>query len=482
MDNIDTSIDLDSIAAEHQRLMNAYLAATSQPVAKDPPLKEHPKDPLKTSNTESIIPKSHDIKNNTNDHQIIPYDSQLGVTRKYVHPNWVSPGLISWLEDDVMMTTILPPELDIQKHPGVFDMDYEDLERDQEQAVACGATSWKEYFQKVDDGLAKPIPSGSSTFPGHFISAERSAIDSKKLLNPQDHPQYFNLTLDELCEQQDEAKALQCKTWIEYLTIKNIAKTPDKNFETYDFQHTPVQRKKLHGLIPLTGNSSLKVTTFTDTPPRHSKYSLNDDVDEMGAITRKKDINTIMWDTYPNLGDALPSSRQPPSDEEDPRGKVYKPSSGKNNYWESHAWPEYSGDEYDVAQYSDVEFANSGEDYSDVLDAMENNKTLNEKHDETSAATSTSTKEHVLQLADRLEEAIVAIEAIYGDTKEISREVAELTPLVTDTNEDVRTMKSEIKKLNTRLISVESTLNKLELSTTSLNNMMETIVKHLTTT
>lgn len=446
---------------------------------------------------------------------------------KHVHPNWVSANQMAWMDNGVLMIPRVPDELKFEAHPGWYEIrnmpeEIPYLTIEQENAMACGAKSWEEYFEMQGAQLDKPKISGASTLlqkPLDFVEPTDRDIFPPGL-HIKEHPGYALYSYNELCIQQREAFELNCRNWAEYMSLKEfmVKSTQVPKKEEKDVPKKPA------ALIPLTGVSNI----YTSRPTQYRSET----PDSMGAVTRSKadeipayedwDFNNMTWKTYSKeeikkeaalklfekFGDNKSwdsytkedhqammkiygnHKNSNSSEDEDPRGKVHKPSSGKTNPWEAHAWPENSDEEYNVGIYDNyeadpngdgVEFVDSDDDtkgYGEALDAMERNASKSSQQNSNNVTT--STKEYVVQILERMEEVAVVAEAISGDSKEISREVAELSPLVTDTNEDVRNLRDDIKKINARLTAIESSLNKLAVSTTSLNSMMEIIVTHFT--
>jgi uncharacterized protein YoxC len=470
MDNIDTSeTDLDSISNAHQRLVDAYRVA-SENISKsksaisqktdhqisqktDHQISQKTDNQISQKTDNQISQKTDNQISQKTDHQISQKTdhqiSQKTKSEQYVHPSWVSPDTNPWFENDILMIPGIPPGLAFEKHPEWCKLNTKEgiaeLSVEQEKAMSCGSSSWMEHFQKQDTGTNKPIISGAST-----LEDSQNSLKSFEFIIPEleirNHPEYFSHTNDELLRQQEEAIKLNCINWEDYIALKDI----DRSIS----QSQPMIDKKPKNLIPLT------------TIP-----------DKMGAVTRKStDLNDILWDMYTKEDHKtmmnLYQTNNDDSGDDDPRGKVYKPTNGKTNLWESHAWPETADNEYNVGIYDNCEISDCDEEmqlYGDSVEVSENNNTQKE-----------TTSECIGQLVERLEEVAVVVEAISGDSKEISKEVAEYGPLLADTNEDVRNVRDDIKKINSRLSTIENTLSKLSISVSSLNSMMEMLVTHLT--
>jgi len=84
------------------------------------------------------------------------------------------------------------------------------------------------------------------------------------------------------------------------------------------------------------------------------------------------------------------------------------------------------------------------------------------------------------QMYEKAEEIEAAVDKISADVQEISRDMGELVPLVSDTNEDVRMLTSDLSKLNKRVTNIEHSLKKIEVGMDGINSLMQTIVDHFT--
>lgn len=180
--------------------------------------------------------------------------------------------------------------------------------------------------------------------------------------------------------------------------------------------------------------------------------------------------------------------------EEDPRGSVPrnkytnhpKRDTGKTDHWQAHAWADDSEEDmndlfdklnntgHSHSKYNDEtmdDFVDFGEDDPNPWGNFIDEPTSNGKNDKTLHL-------FMAQMQEKGDEMSVTMDKLSGDVQEISRDVGEILPLVSDTNEDLREVKSDVAKITNRVVKMEATLRKLDISITSLNNMMEIIVQH----
>lgn len=405
---------------------------------------------------------------------------------KYIHPNWVSKDQKPWLEDDVLMIPLIPEGLKLEAHPNwceINDDIISDLVIQQENAISSGATSWNEYFEMQAEKNKSTISESCSNNSNNEFPVG---------LQIQTHPKYSTLNQYELILQQHEALKLNCTNWTEYINIKDSVTKytqPQKNIMFNDVKP----------LIPLTSCSSGSLGSLNI----HKTKPYLENPDEMGAITRVKPTFTPVnksWDSYTKEDHQtlmnLYGSNKNQSDDEDPHGKTCKPFTEKNNYWEPHAWQEHSDNEYNVGMYdhydsdpnSDIVFIDSDEEVATYNATKKNQQETTKiipKNSETN-------NENIVQILERVEEVAVVMETLSGDSKEISKEIAELNPLIADASENINEIHTEIKKINNKLANlesklnklttVESKLNKLTLSMESIESMLKTLVNHYTKT
>jgi len=198
------------------------------------------------------------------------------------------------------------------------------------------------------------------------------------------------------------------------------------------------------------------------------------------------------WDTQPS--DVVSSFNEYDSEmskydnEEDPRGSVPKNKytnhpkrhTGKTDHWQAHAWADDSeedmNDLFDKLNNTDShskiydndtmeDFVDFGEDdpnpWGNFIDEPTKPSTKNDK----------TLHLFMTQMQEKGDEMSVTMEKLSG----------EILPLVSDTNEDLREVKTDVAKLTNRVVKMEATLRKLDISVTGLNNMMEIIVQHFNT-
>lgn len=193
------------------------------------------------------------------------------------------------------------------------------------------------------------------------------------------------------------------------------------------------------------------------------------------------------WDTKPDddvhsFSD-YDSEMSKYDNEEDPRGSVPKnkytdnpkQNTGKTDHWQAHAWADDSEESmnelYDKLNNYDStdDFVEFGEDdpnpWGNFIDEPTRKKIG--KNDKTLHL-------FMAQMQEKGDEMSVTMDKLSGD-------VGEILPLVSDANENLCEIKSDIAKITNRVAKMEATLRKLDISITSLNNMMEIIVHHFTT-
>jgi len=139
------------------------------------------------------------------------------------------------------------------------------------------------------------------------------------------------------------------------------------------------------------------------------------------------------------------------SNEPDPCGKSFNKL--KNTYIKKPTWKSNPSEE----SYEDI--APWGDLYSDdeiIYDNSEKNSSVFEK----------------------IEEIEVSTDKIAADVLEVSRDMSELIPIVTDTNEDVRNIQIDISKINKRFDNFEDSLASLHLKMDGVNHFLKIIADH----
>jgi len=187
----------------------------------------------------------------------------------------------------------------------------------------------------------------------------------------------------------------------------------------------------IHDLIPLSTKASSTIPPYPTKSISKGDYNC-DPWEDMGW--------TDEFDKYSN--------------ESDPCGrKVSKPKNTylKSSTWQANAW----------AESSDEEITPWGDMYSDDEAIYDN-----------------SNPDNSTSVFEKMEEIEVSTDKIAADIQEVSRDMGELVPLVSDTNEDVRNMATDVYKINRRVGKLEDSLISLHNKMDGVNDFLKIIVDH----